>query len=420
MSFPTAARSSARIRGSLALLVAIVATTGRAEAVVVRVEASPGALESALRAAHAGDILELGPGTFTGPFVIEEALTLRGRGGVIDGGGQGTVLRIAAAGARVEGITIRDSGSDIGAPDACVYVEAAATGAVLQGNTLEDCAFGIWVHETDGVQVVSNRVRGREGVRQPDRGNGIHLFNASNLTVRDNTVVQVRDGIYVGATENSLIEANHADDVRMGIHYMYSYHNTIRSNVMTRNVIGIALMESRNLVVEANEASDNDRQGLLFRDVEDSRIVGNRLERNGIGMFFFSSVDNVILDNVVIGNEMGLKIWAGTMGNRVEGNVIRGNREQVFYVGAEDQVWGDAGRGNHWGDYVGWDQDGDGIGDRPHRVDSFVAGLLYRHPSAVLLLRSPALESLSHLADGMPLLRTPTIVDLAPLLGEGD
>jgi nitrous oxidase accessory protein NosD len=51
-------------------------------------------------------------------------------------------------------------------------------------------------------------------------------------------------------------------------------------------------------------------------------------------------------------------------------------------------------------------------------VDSFTAGLIYRYPGAALLLRSPALEMLAHLADRLPLLRTPTIVDRAPLLGE--
>jgi len=49
-------------------------------------------------------------------------------------------------------------------------------------------------------------------------------------------------------------------------------------------------------------------------------------------------------------------------------------------------------------------------------VDSFTASLLVRYPSAALLLRSPALEVLTHLADRMPLLRTPTIIDRAPLM----
>ena len=208
--------------------------------------------------------------------------------------------------------------------------------------------------------------------------------------------------------------------MRFGVHYMYSYDNVLRDNVMSDNTLGIALMESHNLIVEGNRAFGNRREGLLFRDLRDSEIRRNVLERNGNGMFFYSSTGNLIENNVLLDNEIGLKIWAGTRRNRIEGNVIRGNREQVFFVGAEDQFWGGSGRGNYWGDYLGWDQNGDGVGDRPHRVDSFTAGLLYRYPSATLLLRSPALEILSHMADRLPMLRTPTIVDRSPLLGGPD
>jgi nitrous oxidase accessory protein len=313
---------------------------------------------------------------------------------------------------------IRNSGEDVGASDACIYVEPSATGAVLIDNSLTRCAFGIWVHETDGVKVIGNRIESREELRTNDRGNGIHLFNASHLVVRDNQVSIARDGIYVSATEDSLIEGNVTSNVRFGIHYMYSYRNIVRGNIANDNTVGLALMESRDLVVEDNRASRNKRNGLLFRDTEGSQIRRNHLEGNGNGMFFFSSVDNVIEDNRIIDNEMGLKIWAGTRRNRVEGNVIRGNREQVFYVGSEDQIWGEGGRGNYWSDYIGWDQDGDGVGDRPHRVDSFTTRLLHRYPSATLLLRSPALEILAHLADRLPMFRTPTIVDLAPLIVE--
>jgi nitrous oxidase accessory protein len=388
-----------------------------ASADVVHAEVAADGLQAVLDAARPGDVIEVPEGVYSGPIRIDAPLIVRGHGAVIDGGGEGKVVTISAPGARVEGLGVRNSGFDVGAPDVCIYVEPQATGAVVRDNELRECAFGIWVHETDGVQIVGNDVESREDVRQTDRGNGIHLFDAANLVVRDNSVRIARDGIYVSATEKSLIEGNRTEQVRFGIHYMYSYSNTIRGNVTNDSVVGMALMESRNLVVEDNEAARNTRNGLLFRDVQDSEIRRNRLERNGNGMFFFSSTENVIEDNHILDNEMGLKIWAGTRRNRVEGNVIRGNREQVFYVGAEDQVWGEMGRGNHWGDYLGWDQDGDGIGDRPHRVDSFTAGLLYRYPSAALLLRSPALEALAHLSDRLPMLRTPTVVDISPMVG---
>jgi nitrous oxidase accessory protein len=173
-------------------------------------------------------------------------------------------------------------------------------------------------------------------------------------------------------------------------------------------------MQSRDLTVVGNTAINNERQGLLFRDAQNCEIRGNRLEHNGQGMFFYSSTDNVIEDNRVAHNDIGLKIWAGSLRNRVVGNTIVGNRQQIFYVAATDLIWGEDGEGNYWSDYLGWDQDGDGVGDRAHRVDSFTASLFFRYPAAALLLRSPALELLRHLERGLPLLHVPTVIDLAP------
>lgn len=410
-------RRTLRRAGACAALIAALPLTS-ASAAVIRVGVDAPTPQAAIAQAREGDVVELPPGTWPGPVRLDKALTLRGRGGVLDGGGVGTVLVIDAPGARIEGLDLANGGGDVGAPDACIFITERATGALVRDSTMRGCTFGIWVHQTRHVQLLDNRIEGDTELRVADRGNGIHLFDASELVVRGNRISRARDGIYVSATEDSLIEGNLTEDQRFGIHYMYSYRNTLRGNTTRNNVIGMALMESLHLVVEENEALGNERNGILFRDVQFSEIHRNRMERNGIGMFFFSSTENSIRANRIAHNEVGLKIWAGTRRNVVEENWIVGNRQQVFYVGAEDQVWGETARGNYWGDYVGWDQDGDGVGDRPHRVDSFKAKLTYQYPAAVLLLHSPALEMLSHLSDALPLLRTPTVVDLSPVLSE--
>lgn len=408
---------SARHRAYPAILVIglCVALSAPADSAVLRLGRDAPGLQAALDRAQAGDVIEIPAGHWPGTARIDKPVSLRGLGGTLDGGGSGSVLTVLAADVVIEGLTVTNSGYDVGKSDACIYLAASATNALVRNNELIDCAFGIWVHETQGARIEHNYVAGRERLRPTDRGNGIHLFNASELVVRGNHIEQARDGIYVSATEDSLIEGNRTGNQRFGIHYMYSYDNVLRGNTSYDNIVGFALMESKRLLVEGNAARRNERDGLLFRNVQFSKIRENQLERNGIGMFFYSSTENEIEDNTISDNEMGLKIWAGTRRNVVAGNWIHGNRQQIFYVGAADQVWGEAGRGNRWGDYLGWDQDGDGVGDRPHRADSFSTRLIYQYPASVLLLRSPALEMLSHLAEDFPMLRTPTIVDLAPL-----
>ena len=391
-------------------MIALLAGIGLAATVTV----GPDGVQAAIDRAAPGDVVEVPDGVWPGPVRVDRAVTLRGAGGVIDGGGQGRVITVAAPGAVLEDLQVRASGTDLQRPDACVYVEPEAVGAVIERLDAEECLFGIWIHTTPGVRVEDSTIRGLAGRPNSEKGNGIHLFDASGLIIRGNTVRDARDGIFVSATEDSLIEGNTAEHMRYGIHYMYSYDNTVRGNVTRFNSGGIALMQSRGLVVEDNVSTDNARHGILFRDVMESRIAGNRVERNGEGLFFFSSLDNEIVDNRVAANDIGARVWAGTERNRVSGNAFIGNRQQVYYVAASDQTWGAAGEGNYWSDYLGWDQDGDGEGDRPYRVDSLVARLIFENPAAVLLLHSPTLELLSRAAATVPALRVPTVVDVAP------
>ena len=67
----------------------------------------------------------------------------------------------------------------------------------------------------------------------------------------------------------------------------------------------------------------------------------------------------------------------------------------------------------------GDDQDGDGVGDRPYRLDAFSSRTIHKYPAAVLLLRSPALELLAHLEERLPVLKVPTVVDWSPLMRAG-
>jgi nitrous oxidase accessory protein len=373
-------------------------------------------LEAAIERAHDGDVIEVPPGIWSGQVVVDKAITVRGIGGSLHGGGTGRVISITAPGAIVEGLNIEHSGDDLSKTDACVYVTKQATGAIIRDNDISHCAFGIWIHETPDAVITANRVVGSTTGHRSNRGNGIHLFNADGLHVSKNRVSGGRDGIYVSATENSVIEQNRTTGTRYGIHYMFSYSNTVTNNVSTANGSGMAIMSSHHLVVNHNRAEENEEHGILFRDVQYSEILENDLLRNAEGLFFYSSTENTIASNRILHNDVGAKIWAGSVRNRVTENVFIGNRQQIFYVSTEDLIWNEAKRGNFWGDYMGWDQNGDGIGDRPYRVDSFTANLVHNYPSAALLLRSPSLELLSHLQEQLPMLKVPTVIDEHPVM----
>ncbi|MCP4444407.1 MAG: nitrous oxide reductase family maturation protein NosD [Myxococcales bacterium] len=402
------------------VLATLLLPSAAARAETLRAGVTAPTLQATIDLSGEGDIVEVPPGTWKGPIVIRKRITLRGTGGAIDGGGEGTTIVVEAAGAVVEKLEVLASGSDLSGlqPDSCIFLRATAVEAIVRDNRLHDCSFGIWVHASEAAQILRNDITGRSELRTTDRGNGIQLFDASNLVVGENVVRGARDGIYISATDDSLIRGNIVEDQRYGVHYMFSYRNTLRGNTSRRNVGGFALMESRELIVEDNIAEENERTGILFRDAEDCFIRNNQLIRNGQGLFFFSSVDNTIEYNHLFHNEVGAKIWAGSLRNRISLNAFVGNRQQIFYVGTKDLVLSEDYPGNYWSDYIGWDQDGDGIGDRPYETESFSSTLVYRYPAASMLLHSPALEMLTYMQERLPILKVPTVVDRRPQMSD--
>ncbi|MFT7521497.1 MAG: nitrous oxidase accessory protein [Kiritimatiellia bacterium] len=381
----------------------------------LRVGVDGDTVQATIDAAQPGDVIEIPAGEWAGDVRVDKTVTLKGRGGVITSFTGKTVV-VAAPNVVLDNLKIVGSGRDLTTTDSCVYFEPQATDAIIRDSSVSDCLFGIWIHTTHGVQVLDNHVVGRAGLRDSDRGNGIHLFDADGLVVSGNLVEHSRDGVYVSATENSLIAGNHVSHMRYGIHYMFSYDNEIRDNVATHNIGGVALMSSFRLKVHGNVATDNKKHGLFFRDIQYCDIHHNTVQRNGEGLFFYSSLDNKIHHNLVQANDRGARIWAGTERNEVWANSFVGNRQQVYYVARDDQTWGTKEGGNHWSDYIGWDHDGDGLGDRPYRVDSMTSGLLHAHPEAVLLLGSPSLELLRQVQTKIPALRVPTIIDTQPVI----
>jgi nitrous oxidase accessory protein len=373
-------------------------------------------VQAAVDLAKDGDVVVLPEGRWPGPVRVNKRLTVTSRGGTLVSTGVGHTVILEAPGAVLDGLIVQGSGDDLRGPDACVRVEPGATGAEIRGAHLSDCLFGVWIHETAGVKVLESEIIGRPEARDSDKGNGIHLFDATELEIRGNVVKGARDGIYVAATEQSFITDNDVSEQRFGIHYMFSYDNTISGNIARNNTAGIALMGSFRLKVFDNVATDNQRQGMLFRDLQHCDIHHNDVARNGEGFFFYSSLDNDIHHNVLRGNLSGARIWAGTERNKVWANAFIANGQQIVYISPDDLVWGTEDGGNYWSDHMAWDQDGDGLADRPYRADASTAALLYRWPAAVLLLASPALELLSALSERVPLLRVPTIVDLHPLI----
>ena len=396
---------------SLLLLLLIASWPATAAEAIVR----PGdSIQAAIDAASPGDVLRVLPGRYRGNLHIDKSLTLEGTGyPTIDGGLAGDTIRITATDVVIDGFVVADSGDDLGAQNAGIYFERGSHRAVVNNCQFSYVLFGLWIEQSDDVVVSNNVITGKRDHPSAQRGNGIQLYFSMGARIVGNQISFVRDGIYVDVSNRALFKGNRIHHVRYGTHYMNSHHNVWENNESHHNRGGLALMMTRDQVVRNNRAWANSDHGIMLRTIQDSVIEGNVVAGNARGFFVYDAEYNTIRDNLIVDNRVGVHLWAGSINNQVDGNDFIANQTQVKFIAARDELWG-IKEGNHWSNYVGWDRNGDGVGDLPFEANDLVDRLTWRHPMMKLLLASPAVQTLHLVARQFPLLRAPSVVDRRP------
>jgi len=371
-------------------------------------------LQPVIDAAAAGDVIEVQRGVYDGNLRIDKPLTLRGvERPTIRGGQRGDTIRVEAPDVTIEGLIVRDSGDSLKDQNAGIYIQPGAHRAAVRRCDLTYNLFGLWIEKADDVRIEHNRITGKRDYASPQRGNGVQLYNTKGAQIVGNDISFVRDALYIDVSHHAVFRGNRLHHSRYGTHYMNSYHNLWEDNDSWSNRGGIALMEVRDNVVRNNRAWDNLDHGIMLRTLQDSVVEGNVVARNPRGFFIYDVEYTTLRGNLVLDNDVGVHLSAGSTRNTVDGNDFIGNREQVRYVGARDERWGGE-RGNHWSNYLGWDRDGEARGDVPYEANDLVDRLSWRHPAVKLLLASPAVQALRVVGQQFPVLRAPSVVEPRP------
>ncbi|WP_434064038.1 nitrous oxide reductase family maturation protein NosD [Roseateles aquae] len=381
-------------------------------------------IQPVLDQAQPGDVVEIARGFYDESLRIAKPLTLRGLNRpTISGGQRGDTIRVAAADVRIEGLIVRDSGHSLKDQHAGIYLQPGAHRAVVQACDLAYNLFGLWIEKADEVRIEGNLITGLRDINSSQRGNGIQLYNSQKARIIGNNISFVRDALYVDVSHHAEFRRNRLHHSRYGTHYMNSYYNLWEDNDSYHNRGGLALMEVREQTVRGNRTWGNSDFGIMLRTLQDSVIENNIVAGNSRGFFIYDVEYAQLRGNLIVDNQVGVHLSAGSTRNRVEHNDFIANREQVRYVGARDERWGslpgavapsaDEG-GNHWSNYLGWDRDGDGFGDLPYEANDLVDRLQWRYPSVRLLMGSPAVQALRLLGQQFPVLRVPSVIDARP------
>ncbi len=377
-----------------------------------------GTIGAALAEARPGDTIRVAAGVYRERIVVDVPVVLIGEGRpTIDGGGEGTVVTLRAR-VDLSGFDIRGSGRLLDHEDAGVLV--AADSCRLSDLRLDDVLFGIYLKESDGSSVVDNTVTGKD---RPlgRRGDGIRLWSSHDARVERNVVRRTRD-VVVYFSHGLEFRENRVTDGRYGLHYMYSSDNLFERNEFARNDVAAFIMYSADITLRDNvfaRASGHSGYGVGLKDADRIEMTGNLVVQNRVGLYFDNSPSltdgqNRIDGNIVAFNDVGVSLLPSVRSNFFAANSFLGNVRDVSVSGGGTAL-ANGWTGNHWDDAAGWDGDGDGRLDAPHRIDRLSDDLFARYPDLRLFEMSPAALALDALGRFFPLLEPqPIVVDSAP------
>ena len=376
-----------------------------------RVTVQPGeSIQAAVDAAQSGSEIRIAVGTFHEHLVIEKDLRLIGAGSeetVIDGGDEGTVVKIEAGRVTLSGIKVTGSGS--AGRDGGIRIEGESvttiTDSIIEGNRGD----GIVLWGSAQAQITDNLIRGNEraGISSSSAGlvagsnntmmeNGVDLVGnlPSNLRVplMEPTEQEIRlpdpayptlqhavdallpggrlvlgEGSYPGGiTIEKDLTIKAEDGMKPRIEGGYSVISLIGAARV--EVIGILLTgaggwsglasgATAQAVITDSTISGNSGNGIVLRGnslavITDSTISGNSKD----GIVLIDNALAVITDSTIEDNEKdGIFLW-GTAWAQITGSTIQGHRWSGIYLSdtTRAQITANFIRGNDGAGIASW------------------------------------------------------------------
>jgi len=410
------------LRGAAALVVSLLAlvavcTPARAEA--------PFDLQAAIRAAAPGATIRVPAGVHRGAFLLDKPVTLEGApGAILEGTGDGDVVKITAAHAAVRGGTVRKTGASLDKENAGILV--TADDVTVENVTLTDVLFGVYARRANRIVVRNNTVDGKD-FDVTRRGDSIRLWYCNDGLIEGNRVRHTRD-LVVWFSQRTLVRANDVRDSRYGLHLMYADGTVMENNRLEGDSVGAFLMYSSRSVFRRNQVFScrgPSGYGLGLKDNDALVAEGNEFAGNRIGIYVDNSPNSIdsrgtIRRNILAYNDIGIGFLPPVRRNDVSSNTFVDNLEQVAVIGPgafDGNAFTVGGRGNYWSDYRGYDLDGDGLGDLPYRASSLFEDLMDRHPELRLFQFNVVQQAVDLAVRAFPVVQPrPKLVDAAPLM----
>lgn len=374
--------------GLLSVFQTVVNATG------VTGDREPVLLQPIINQADAGAVIHLEPGRYEGPVLISKALTLIGDdSAIIHNEQEQSAISIQAEGVKLEGFTIEHNGRQ---PAAAVQITGSNN--EVSDLKLRTKGAGLLLRDATTSVIRNNSIQwaGASTVSSSQKGNGIDLYNSHNSRIEGNQIEGVLDSIYVENSRNVAVNNNRFIQTRYGIHCMYIDGSSVTNNTGEGNMTGAMIMGVKNTVISGNtfrkQSSNVHSQGILLYDVHQSKIYGNTVEGNRVGMNIAESSGNEIDDNGVIRNFVGIQMVLAE-GNQFTQNRFVSNVIDASTMDSQDNIL----KENYWDSFQGLDLNQDGISELSYAINPFYEQIISRNAAYQLFFQSPGMVFLSEL-----------------------
>ena len=241
-----------------------------------------------------------------------------------------------------------------------IYIYNSYDNKIINNTCSSSNDYGIYVYYSFGTIISGNIAN--------DNGQGIKIYWADGTVIRNNRCgSNFNYGISVDSQYCSL-DNNICIGNRVGI-YITDNKNNITNNRCMENQNGIQIYGfSTDNNLSNNKCSLNTESGLEIKGNSDGNLLmNNTFIENQYGIAIYQSSDeNRLLNNSFVRNEeYGVKITDNSRDNVIVGNTFIENNNGS--IQASDYCWGTQwdlnGSGNYWSDWMGPDENYDGIVD---------------------------------------------------------
>lgn len=293
-------------------------------------------IQDAINASSSGDTIIVYNGTYNERITVKDSLSLVGENRnttIIDGGGNGIVVRVGEDWVNITGFTLTNSGPNDGAiilsnVRNCYIADNNISG---NGNTVLG---GIYLLRSEHTTIANNVVtlNNGEGVTLQYSNNNIMTQNV--VSSNDKSGFGFRDSKRNTVTDN-IISSNGG----AGIHLEESNETFIDNNTIVGNGWhGTYAYKSHNITINDNDFSSNYSSDIYLSGSGYSTVTGNAMPKNGIYLIGFKiNYDTHTIDTTNTVNNKPVYYWKNVVGGTVPsgaGQVILANCTDVV---VEDQ-----------------------------------------------------------------------------------